>query len=116
MVSIMIDYDLAFNIIVTASTFMVVFTIVLSFYYLGYFFTARRKVAAVPVSENYTKFGVIIAARDESKVIRHIFEALKNQTYPKEYFDVWIVVETFAVGEVVCKKLQEISTFNPRSE
>lgn len=92
----MIDYDLAFNIIVTASTFMVVFTIALSFYYLGYFFTARRKVPEVPHSENYTKFGVIIAARDESKVIRHIFEALKNQTYPKEYFDVWIVVETFA--------------------
>lgn len=93
MVSIMIDYDLAFNIIVTASTFMVVFTIFLSLYYLTYFFTARRKVAQVPASENYTKFGVLIAARNESKVIRNIFEALKKQTYPKEFFDVWIIVE-----------------------
>ena len=92
----MINYDLAFGIIVSVSTFMVIFTIALSFYYLGYFFTARRKVAEVPASENYTKFGVIIAARDESRVIRHIFEALKKQTYPKEYFDVWIVVETFS--------------------
>lgn len=89
----MIDYDLAFNIIVSASTFMVVFTILLSIYYLSYFFTARRKVAPVPASENYTKFGVIIAARNESKVIRGILESLKNQTYPKDHYDVWIIVE-----------------------
>ena len=89
----MIDYDLAFNIIVSVSTFMVVFTILLSIYYLSYFFTARRKVAPVPASENYTKFGVLVAARNESKVIRGILESLKNQTYPKDHYDVWIIVE-----------------------
>ena len=91
----MIDYNLAFNIIVSVSTFMVVFTILLSAYYLTYFFTARRKVAPIPASENHTKFGVIVAARNESKVIRGIFDSLKNQTYSKEYYDVWIIVESF---------------------
>ena len=91
----MINYDLALWIVGSVSTAMVVFTILLSLYYLVYFFTARRKVAPVPASENYTKFGVLIAARNESRVIRNIFEALKKQTYPKEFYDVWIIVESF---------------------
>lgn len=89
----MIDYDLAFNIIVTISTFMVVFTIFLSIYYLIYFLTAKRKVPEIPKSDKFTKFGVIIAARNESKVIRKLLECLNNQTYPKEFFDVWIIIE-----------------------
>lgn len=90
----MIDYDLAVSIIVAISSFMVLFTICLLWYYLAYFFTARKKQKDVPVATKYSKFGVLIAARNESKVIRGIFDALKKQTYPKEFYDVWIIVES----------------------
>lgn len=90
----MIDYNLALSTIVGISTVMVLFTIFLFWYYLAYFFTARRKAKEIPEAKEYTKFGVLIAARNESKVIRGIFESLKAQTYPKDFFDVWIIVES----------------------
>lgn len=90
----MIDYELALNIIVSISTVMVFFTIFLLWYYVVYFFNAGRKIKFAPHSDKKTKFAIIIAARNESKVIRHIYESLAKQTYDKDYFDVWTIVES----------------------
>lgn len=38
-----------------------------------------------------TKFAVVIAARNEEAVIGNIVESLKNQTYPSELYDIFVV-------------------------
>lgn len=73
---------------------MVGFMIVLLWYYIVYFFMGSKKTKIAPHSDIKTKFAIIIAARNESKVIRGIFDSLKKQTYDKNYFDTWIIVES----------------------
>lgn len=89
----MFDFDLAINILVSLASVMAVFTVILSLYYLVYFFAARKRIPEVPHSDKLTKFGILIAARNESAVIRGILDSLKNQTYPKDSFDVWVITE-----------------------
>ncbi len=72
---------------------MIVFVLLMSIYYLTFWSISARKVARVPHSDKYSKFAVLIAARNESGVISHILESLSKQTYPREYFDVYVIVE-----------------------
>lgn len=39
------------------------------------------------------KFGVIIAARNEENVIGHLIESIKNQNYPQELVDIFVVAD-----------------------
>lgn len=39
------------------------------------------------------KFAILIPARNESKVIEKLFESIKNQTYDKNFIDVFVVTE-----------------------
>ena len=49
----------------------------------------------VPHSDKYTKFAILIPARNEAeRVVKHIAKSLLNQTYPREYFDVYFIVES----------------------
>lgn len=72
---------------------VLVFLFSYSFYYIVFWTVSGKKIKKVPHSDKLSKFGILIAARNESKVIRNIFQSLKEQTYPKEYFDVWVIVE-----------------------
>lgn len=89
----MIHYDYFAFIMLAISLVLLVFIVVFSIYYLMLWSISGRKCAPVPHSDKKAKFAILIAARGESKVIRNIFNSLKEQTYPKEYFDVWIIVE-----------------------
>jgi len=85
--------DMLVNIIVSVATAMIVLTIIVLWWYVTCIFVSGKKVEPVPHNKNFTKFAVIIPARDESKVIGRLFDALKKQTYPSKYFDVWVIVE-----------------------
>lgn len=63
-------------------------------YYLTYFFLSFKKPEKYEKADKYTRFAVIIPARDESRVIKGIISSLNKQTYPKEFFDAYIVVES----------------------
>lgn len=89
----MIDYELAINLIDITSSALILIIFGIAWYYITYFFLAFTKPPVAPKSDKYTKFAVLIPARDESKVVGNIIKALKNQSYPKEYFDVWFIVE-----------------------
>ena len=43
--------------------------------------------------ENKYRYAVLIPARNEANVIRNPLSSLINQTYPKELFDVYVIVE-----------------------
>ena len=88
-----IDFDLLIYLMTAITGVMIVFVLLMSIYYLAFWSVSAKKVEKVPHSDKYSKFAVLIAARNESQVISHIFESLSKQTYPREYFDVWVIVE-----------------------
>ncbi len=89
----MINYELAINIIDIIFTGVIIAMGAISWYYVAGFFLSMKRTPKVPHSDKYTKFAILIPARNESKVVINIINALKNQTYPKKYFDVWFITE-----------------------
>lgn len=73
---------------------MIVLLLLTSMYYLLYWTLSAKPVVKVPHSDILSKFAVLIAARNESKVISHLLESLSNQTYPRSHFDVYVIVES----------------------
>ena len=89
----MIDYELALDIIDIIVAAIVIIMGVFSWYYVGGFFISFRRTKEVPHSDKLTKFAILVPARNEGPVVVNIMNSLKNQTYPKEYFDVWFITE-----------------------
>jgi cellulose synthase/poly-beta-1,6-N-acetylglucosamine synthase-like glycosyltransferase len=68
-------------------------------------------------SNSQTKISVIIPARNEEQNITHCLLSLKNQTYPKNLYEVividdhstdntWNILQNFSVAEMECKKIK----------
>lgn len=60
------------------------------FYTIFGFFMPKKKY---PEAKNFHKFGVIISARNESRVIGKLVESLKNQNYPAELITVFVIAD-----------------------
>ena len=88
------DFDLVLYLLVASSGVSIVLILLTSIYYLIFWSVSARKLALVPHSEKKSKFALLIAARNESNVIEHILNSLDNQTYPREYFEAYIIVES----------------------
>ena len=88
-----INYDLITLIMTAITAVMIVFVLLMSIYYLCFWSVSAKKTPQAPHSDKLTKFAVLIAARNESKVISHILESLKKQTYPRDSFEVYVIVE-----------------------
>ena len=89
----MIDYELALYIMASIFWSVIIVMIGLSWFYVAGLFLSMKRIKKAPHSDTYTKFAVLVPARNESEVIKNIMRALTAQTYPKEYFDVWFIVE-----------------------
>ena len=89
-----INYDLYIYLVWALSGVALVFLLTLSIYYLMFWSVSAKPVPPVPHSDKKSKFAILIAARNESAVIRNIFNSLKEQTYDKNYFDPWVIVES----------------------
>lgn len=72
---------------------MIVFVILMSIYYLVFWSISAKKIVRAPHSDKFTEFAVLIAARNESNVISHLLESLTKQTYSREHFEAYIIVE-----------------------
>lgn len=94
-------------------------------FYVGYYlitsigiFKKRKKVT----NNNDDKknfFAVIIAARNEENVIGKLIDSLKKQSYPSEYFDIYVIVnnctdntaiEAKKAGAKVISCIEKVST------
>ncbi len=89
-----IDFDLVFYILVAICGVSIVFLIFTSIYYLIFWSISAKPTPEVPHSNKKTKFAILVAARNESKVISHLLDSLLFQTYPKKYYDVYVIVES----------------------
>ncbi|MCR5740878.1 MAG: glycosyltransferase family 2 protein [Gammaproteobacteria bacterium] len=67
--------------------------IALSLHYFIYYFMSFFKLKKPSGGKTKYKFAIFIPARDESKVIKNCLETLKNQDYPKDKYDVYVIVE-----------------------
>ncbi|MGL5380885.1 glycosyltransferase family 2 protein [Clostridium sp.] len=81
------------EIIYLATGVFQVFVFVVTIYYfvLGVMGLMRKKE-----KKNYTptkKFAMIVAAHNEEVVIGRLIESMKNQDYPKELFDIFIIAD-----------------------
>ena len=88
-----IDYDLLIYLMTAITSVMIVFVLLMSIYYLIFWNVSAKPVEKVPHSDKLTKFAVLIAARNESKVISGLLDSLKKQTYPRDSFEVYVIVE-----------------------
>ena len=68
---------------------------------IGLFFTRKFKPA-----KNKHKYGIVIAARNEEKVIGNLIDSINKQDYPKELLDIFVVADncTDKTAEIVRKK------------
>lgn len=62
-------------------------------YYLTYFVIACIKVKKLERFDPETKFAVLIPARNESNVISHILNSFANIDYPRNLFEVFVIIE-----------------------
>ena len=74
--------------LVILTVFGVVFG--LQFVYMFLFFLPAKKY---PVSQEKKRFGIIIPARNEEKIIANVLRTLKMQNYPKDKFDIFVVAD-----------------------
>ena len=83
-----------------------IITIMYGLYFLVTSFTSFKKVKPKIIAQNAsTKFAVLIAARNESKVIADLIESLKKQNYPQSLFDIYALVNNCTDNtEEVAKK------------
>ncbi len=70
-----------------------IFIIVYALYYIvtGIFAFVNNKKNVIRKYRAKHKFAVIIAARNEEKVIGHLLDSLNKQDYPKNLYDVYVV-------------------------
>lgn len=92
--TIFTDYERIVNIFDSAISLGLLVFLILSWYYIFYFFNAFKKPKKFPKGEKNYRFAVLIPARNEDKVIHNILRALKAQDYPKEFFDVYVIIES----------------------
>lgn len=85
----------------------------LCFCFLGVLHIRAKKVKLeIKPKDKKTKFAVIIPARYESKVIDTNLNALYNANYPKEFLDIYVIVESMNDPTVeLCKKYERVKIF-----
>ena len=90
----MMDYPFIIWLINGIAYGMFVLVLIMSWYYIYAFFISGKKVKPVPHSDKKTKFAVIVPARYEAKVIGMTLSSFATQTYDRNYFDVWVIIES----------------------
>lgn len=88
------DYERIVNIFDTSVTIALIIFAILSWYYVIYFFNSFKKPKKLEDGKIKYKYAVLVPARNEDKVISNILRALQNQDYPRDKFDVFVIIES----------------------
>ncbi|NLC17318.1 MAG: glycosyltransferase family 2 protein [Clostridiales bacterium] len=82
------------KIIDNVSLIMTIVLLVLSFHFFVYFFVAVfLPPKKFKKSSEFFRYGVIIPARNEQKVIAQLIDSIKKQDYPSELIDIFVVAD-----------------------
>lgn len=88
------DYEVVINWITIAGFILLGAFCLLGTHNFVYIVYALHNHTHFPKANHRYKYAVLIPARNESKVISHILESLKKQTYDASLFDVYVIVES----------------------
>lgn len=61
------------------------------FYYM--FYALFRQPKRYPETDQSKRYAILIAARNEERVLPNLLESIRRQTYPKRNLDVWVVAD-----------------------
>ena len=83
-----------------------------SIYYFITGLMSLKKTENYPQVPASTRFAVLVAARNEQQVIGSLVESLREQAYPKELYDIWVIPnqcsdDTAAVARAAGAKVLE---------
>ena len=74
---------------------MLFFACLFSFFALSFWLRRDEKMHfSIPEMPDATRFAVIIPARNESRVIEALLRSVVNSEYPRELYDIYVIVET----------------------
>lgn len=62
-------------------------------YQFFYVLVGIRKKATIKQTQKNHRYGVVISARNESCVIGNLIESIKNQNYPRELIDIFVIAD-----------------------
>ena len=80
------------NVKVINNTIGIIFSI-LVYYKVVYFLVGMFTTRKFKSSNNYHKYGVVIAARNEEKVIGNLIDSIKKQNYPSDLITIFVVAD-----------------------
>ena len=66
---------------------------VLVYYKIVYFLVGMFATRKFKKSDNYHKYGIVIAARNEEKVIGNLIDSIKKQDYPMDLIKIFVVAD-----------------------
>lgn len=81
-----LDWKNIYNVIGAVLSFLLAYKTV--YWVIGLFFTRKFKPA-----KNNHKYGIVIAARNEEKVIGNLLDSINKQDYPRELLTVFVVAD-----------------------
>lgn len=62
-------------------------------YHFFYLFIPFLKKRPVPQAEQLRRYAILVAARNEEKVLPHLLESIRNQDYPAALFSIFVVAD-----------------------
>ena len=66
----------------------------------------------LPEAKTNHKFAILIPARNESHVINNLLQSLQKQEYPKDKYDIYVIVESADdPTNEICKQYENTQVF-----
>ena len=90
--------DIIFKILTIANIVISAVFVLCYSYQFVYLFLAYAKKNKVAPDAPPHKFAILIAARNEEKVIGNLLDTLKRQDYPEEFFDIFLIADNCTDG------------------
>lgn len=88
------DLSAVLNLINSIAMIMIFVSLALFSYRFFYIMFGFKKPKNFKETDKKGKYAILVPARDESSVIEGLLKSLKNQTYDKDFFDVYVITET----------------------
>ena len=105
-------YEQVLNIVNWIIIALLIISAIILIYKIFYHLYALMPAIKFPEEKKQHKFAILIPARNESAVIEGLLLSLKEQDYPKEMFDTYVIVESNDDPTVkICEKYENVYSF-----
>ena len=94
----------------------ILFTVLYTYQFMYVFIACIKKPKVYPATDQTKHYAILIAARNEEKVIPQLLKSIQGQTYPKDLIDIYVIADNCTDRTAdVCREMGE-STLGARVE